>query len=235
MKTLAIIPARGGSKRLPGKNIRMLCGKPLIAWTIEAALKSGVLDRVVVSTDDEEIRLVSETFGAEVPVMRPSNLATDDAPTLPVLQHIVNFFEEGEGWTPTAIVMLQPTSPLRTAEQIQEAVIRFLNDSSADSLASCMRVPKRYHPYKVMLSQDTGYLRPLSEIVELMPPSLASSHMLVRNGGAIYISSRETIRTSILGGNILAYEMDEESSLDIDDISDFVLAETLLKNYTEIS
>ena len=116
---IAIIPARGGSKRLPGKNIKLLGGKPLIAWTIEAAIKSNIFDHIFVSTDSEEIASVSRDYGAKVPFLRPAELASDTATTNDVVTHLVEWFEKEYNKEVTTVAILQPTSPLRNAQHIQ--------------------------------------------------------------------------------------------------------------------
>ena len=151
MKILGIIPARGGSKGIPKKNIKLLNGKPLIAYTIEAALASN-LDRVIVSTDCKEIAGISKEYGAEV-IIRSFNLAEDTTPTLPVLQHVVSKLEVEFD----AVMTLQPTSPLRTSKHINEAIELFESDKEVDSLVSVVEVPHNYMPEKLM-SFDGKYL-----------------------------------------------------------------------------
>lgn len=119
---IAIIPARGGSKGIPRKNIRLLHGKPLIAWTIETALSTSCLKRVIVSTDDEEIAEVAEKYGAEVPFLRPKKYAQDDTTDMPVYEHTLHWLEENERYIPDIVVWLRPTAPLRTSEDIKNAV-----------------------------------------------------------------------------------------------------------------
>ncbi|MBC8555357.1 MAG: acylneuraminate cytidylyltransferase family protein, partial [Candidatus Brocadiales bacterium] len=133
-RILAIIPARGGSKRLPRKNILDLAGKPPIAWSIEAALGSKYIDRVIVSTDDEEIAGISRKYGADVPFMRPNKLATDESSSVDVVLHVINTLKE-KGRESEYIMLLQPTSPLRTMENIDEAV-ELLQSSSSDAVIS---------------------------------------------------------------------------------------------------
>src|SRR3989338_7151887 len=132
MRILGIIPARGGSKSVPRKNIKELGGKPLIGWTIDAAKASGVLDRIILTTDDNEIAGVGKQSGVEVPFMRPKELAEDKTPTLPVLQHAVEWLKEHERYYPDAVMLLQPTAPFRQAEHIEDAVTLF-EQSGADS------------------------------------------------------------------------------------------------------
>ena len=132
---LGLIPARGGSKALPHKNIRQFAGKPLIAWTIETALACPMLDRTIVSTDDPEIADVSRHWGAEVPFLRPAELARDDTPGIEPVLHAVRWLGENEGYRPDYVMVLQPTSPLRTTEDI-EAAIQLARDRQADGVVS---------------------------------------------------------------------------------------------------
>ena len=132
-KILGVITARGGSKGIPGKNIKLLCGKPLIAYTIEAAKKSGALDRLILSTDDPTIAQVAKSFGCEVPFMRPPELAKDHVSHLPVMQHAVQWLSNKEGYKPEYVMILQPTSPLRQPFHIKETVDLIL-ETDADSV-----------------------------------------------------------------------------------------------------
>jgi len=134
---IAIIPARGGSKRLPGKNIKLLADKPLIAWTIEAALESKVFDHVFVSTDCDEIAQVAKTFGAEVPFLRPAEIATDTATTNDVVTHLVEWFEKEYNRAVTTVAILQPTSPLRNAKNVQEAFALMGNEDTKAVVSVC--------------------------------------------------------------------------------------------------
>jgi N-acylneuraminate cytidylyltransferase/CMP-N,N'-diacetyllegionaminic acid synthase len=225
-KILGIITARGGSKSIPGKNIKRLAGKPLIAWTIEAARQSHVLERVIVSTDDERIAAVSRKWGAEVPFLRPKKLAKDDTPTLPVLKHAVSFLKSNEGYIPDVIVLLQPTSPLRNAKHIRQAVSLF-QKTKADSVVSVciakqnphwmMRLKgNRVHPF---MTNGKEYER---------RQNLPSAHYV---NGAIYVTRYPVLmeKNKILGHDTRALVMDAESSIDIDTSLDFKVAEALMK------
>lgn len=227
MRILAIIPARGGSKGVPRKNIRPLAGKPLIAWTIGAALAAESLDRVVVSTEDEEIAAVSRELGAEVPFPRPAELATDTASTLDVLRHVVAELERREGYRPDAVMTLQPTSPLRTARHIDEAATLFSADGQADSLVSFVQVPHIFHPRSVMKRDAQGYMVPYLD--DPQPTRRQDKEpVFARNGAAIYITRTSCLDRFVFGGRLLAYMMDEAHSLDIDTEADLEQAETRL-------
>lgn len=226
MHLLAVIPARGGSKGIPRKNIRPLCGRPLVAYSIDAAKKAASVGRVVVSTDDEEIAEISRALGAEVR-MRPASLAQDDTPTRDVLAHVVGEFA-AEGYAPDAVLTLQPTSPLRQSRHIDEAVALFTADPNADSLVSCIEVPHIFHPLSVMKKADDGYLKPY---IDRPQPYRRQDKetVLARNGAAIYITRTARLADYVFGGRLLPYVMDAESSIDIDSADDLAVAERLLR------
>lgn len=221
---LGVIPARGGSKGIPDKNIRDLHGKPLIAYTIEAALESRNIGRVVVSTDNPLIAQVARDLGAEVPFMRPASLAVDDTPMLPVLGHALQTLNTAGGHFDT-VVCLQPTSPLRKARQIDEALDLF-SKSPYPALVSVCRV--RESPYW-MLEVENGIGRPF---IEGSWASHARQQLpvLFRLNGAIYVFSLETATTrDTLPGEVSVYEMEALSSTDIDSEADWALACALME------
>ena len=225
MRFLGIIPARGGSKGVPGKNIRPLAGKPLIAWTIEAAQGSGSLDPLLVSTDDPAIAAVARDLGVEVR-MRPAALAEDDTPTRPVLEHVAKELE-AEGSVFDAIVTLQPTSPLRLPVHIREACSQFAADPQADSLVSCIAVPHIFNPLSVMKRNADGYLENFMEGT-VITRRQEKPEVFARNGAAIYVTRRDRIGDYVFGGKLLCYLMDEKYSLDIDAAADFIAAERIM-------
>jgi CMP-N-acetylneuraminic acid synthetase len=224
---LAIIPARGGSKGVPRKNIRLLAGRPLIEYTIEAARGVPAIDRCVVSTDDDEVARIAEAAGAEI-IMRPSNLARDDTPTLPVLQHVVRSLAERESYTCDAVITLQPTSPLRTPRHIAEAIAHFESDPEADSLVSCIEVPHQFRPNSVMKLDDGGYLHPYLD-VPLALRRQDKEPVFARNGAAVYITRTSCLSSFVFGGRLLPYMMSPEDSIDIDSEADLLAAEQALR------
>jgi CMP-N,N'-diacetyllegionaminic acid synthase len=229
VRILAVIPARGGSKGIPRKNIVLLCDRPLIAYTIEAAAGAGTVDRTIVSTDDDEIANTSRRVGAEVR-LRPSALAQDDTPTRAVLEHLVKELA-AEGYHPDAVMTLQPTSPLRTARHIDEAAALFDLHPEADSLVSCIEVPHIFHPRSIMRRNGDGYLEPYDGLAQ--PHRRQDKEpLLARNGAAVYITRTERLGEFVFGGKLLAYMMDQDSSLDIDTIEDVATAERLLRART---
>ncbi len=223
-RTLAIVPARGGSKGVPRKNIHPVAGKPLIAWTILAAKAARGIDRLVVSTDDAEIAAVAREWGAEA-AMRPAALAQDATPTLPVLRHVLDALGE----SPDAVMTLQPTSPLRTAAHIEAALAAFYADPGADSLVSVVDVPHVFHPRSVMKRGGDGYLVPY---LDEPPPFRRQDKEAVfaRNGAAIYLTRTAKLAEYIFGGKLIGFPMDAESSLDIDAVADLEVAEAVLRS-----
>jgi CMP-N-acetylneuraminic acid synthetase len=226
VRLLAIIPARGGSKGVPRKNIRPLNGRPLIAYSIAAAQGAMAVDRTMVSTDDAEIAEIGRGLGAEVR-MRPAALAADDTPTRDVLQHVVGELA-AEGYKPDAVLTLQPTSPLRTPRHIDGAAALFAADSGADSLVSCIGVPHIFHPRSIMWKDAAGYLVPFLD--DKHPTRRQDKEpVFARNGAAIYITRTDRLKDYVFGGKLLPYMMDAESSVDIDTLHDFAVAERLLQ------
>ena len=227
-KILAIIPARGGSKGIPRKNIKEFCGKPLIAWTIEAAKKSGIISRLVLSTDDAEISEIGRRYGAEVPFVRPSELAIDTTPTLPVVIHAVRNLMEKENYNPDFVVLLEPTSPGRKAEHIKEAVELMLK-TKADSVVSLVEVPGHYSPFWQFKIDEEDKMElfvgdPINKIISRRQ-DLPKTY--TRNG-AIYIFRPELLfgkEPSLYGKDTRAYIMDPAYSMDIDTPEDWREAE----------
>ena len=217
-EALAIIPARGGSKGIPRKNIRELAGKPLIMHTIEAALNSGVLDRVVVSTEDSEIAGLVRGYGVEV-IDRPQELATDTAATEPVLEHAITFLEKQENYWPDIIVLLQATSPLRQSQHIKGAMAEFLSSSFDSLLSVCLS-----HVF-IWRIRGNG-AEPLNYDYRQRPMKQDMPQEF-RENGAIYIFRKEILREhhSRLGGKTGLYVMSEEDSLEIDSEYDFWLCQ----------
>jgi len=224
-KIIAVIPARGGSKTIPRKNIRLVNGKPLIYYTIAEALKSKYLGRIIVSTEDEEIAQIAKEYGAEV-VARPRELAQDDTPSLPVVQHVIKYLEETEGFSPDTIVVLQPTSPLRTVEDIDEAIQKFW-ESECDSVVSVCEVE---HPIQWMYRLDGDRLKPLVRGGEKVTRR-QDAPAIYRLNGAVYVTGRNVImkQNRILGNDTRAYIMPPARSIDIDSEIDLKLAELLIR------
>jgi len=227
-RILAVIPARGGSKRIPKKNIRTFAGLPLIAWTIKAAQECGdLLYEILVSTEDDEIAATAARFGAIVPFMRPRRLSTDKAKSLPVVQHATRFVEQRDGVKFDWILLLQPTSPLRTAADIRSA-IKIALKGGCDSVISVAEAA--LHPIFAKKINRKGLIEPfVIEEPEGLRRQDVSPPAYMRNG-AIYLSKRETVmvNNTIYGNRIKPYLMPTMRSIDIDTPEDWTLAEILM-------
>ena len=227
-RILAIIPARSGSKRLPGKNIKLLNGKPLIQWTIEAALKSTYIDEVLVSTDCDEIITLANKLGGLAPFKRPKELATDTASSVDVALHALSFVESlGEKYT--YVVFLQPTSPLRNEKHIDEAIETVLRNN----LESCVSVCEAEHSplwcSKVSSKTNKMDFSNMRGLVNCRSQDLPTFYRL---NGAIYIINCDSLREKnqlFLLNNCTPYIMSQESSVDIDNKLDFIVAEAVLE------
>lgn len=222
-EVLGIIPARGGSKGVPGKNIRLLAGKPLIVWTIEAAQAAQTISRLVVSTDDPAIAAVAAQAGAEV-IDRPAELAGDTTPTEPVLFHALETLASAEGYQPDAIALLQCTSPLRGADVI-DAGVRKLFDTGCDAV---MTVTPIQHWYLAGTISDGDIFEP--EYDYQKRPRSQDMPEKYRENGALYVTRRDAFYTyrNRLGGQVRVIVMDPVRSIDIDTLQDFILAEEVL-------
>ena len=227
MRILGVIPARGGSKGIPKKNLAIVGGKPLIQYTIEAARSSNRLTDFVVSTDNLAIMQLSKELGAAVPFRRPSILATDDAHSYPVLMHSLHFMEESRGELYDAAMLLQPTTPFRTANDI-DASIEMLETSEADSVVSVVHVGAN-HPARMKVIEDGLLMNFDHSPGEDMRPRQELSDVYLRNG-AIYMSRRTSLVTSgsLVGYQVLPFIMSAQRSINIDSDLDLLLAEALL-------
>lgn len=239
MKILGVITGRGGSKGIPKKNIKPLCGKPLIAYTIEAARTSGALDRVILSTDDPEIAEIAREYGCEVPFMRPKELAEDQTPTLPVLQHTVSFLREHQGYEPEAVMLLQPTAPLRRASHIREAA-RLFQETGADSVVSVCEIPGHFSPYWAVVAGGNGWARLFGggEIWDRIPQRQDFPQKTYSHNGAIYLFKTHLLfhpeRANFYGERVKLYSMDAKESVNIDGPEDWEEAERWLKKSSEL-
>ncbi len=212
MRVLGLIPARGGSKGIPRKNLALVAGKPLLAWTVEEALGARELSRVVVSTDDDEIAAAA---GVDV-LRRPAELAGDDTPMVDVMRHAVA--ELG----PDVVVLLQPTSPLRRAEHI-DACVRLLIESGSDAVVSVVEVPHRFGPESLMDVSD-GRVVPRAAVTTRQ----AKDAVYARNGPAILARRAARLAGGLYDGDVRPFVMNARDSLDVDDAFDLEVAELLL-------
>jgi len=229
-RVVALVPARGGSKRLPRKNILPLCGKPLIAWTIEAALHSKYVDRVCVSTDSIEIAEVCKSIGVDVPWLRPSELAQDTSSTNDVILHAINTMSD---MTNDIVVILQPTSPLRTLRHIDES-LELLVGSDAKGIVSvseCEHSPL----WANTLPADKGmgdFIKPA-----IMGKRSQELPIYYRINGAIYAFTKDSLvshKGIFYSDEVYAYPMERNYSVDIDTELDFIIAEVLLQSAQKI-
>lgn len=230
MHVLGIVPARGGSRTLPRKNLALLAGRPLLTYTCDAARASRRLTRTVLSTDDEEIARCGRASGIEVPFLRPQELAADDTPSIAVVQHVLAELERCERYRPDVVVLLQPTSPLRRASHIDEAVDRLLA-TGADSVVSVVKVPHQFEPSSV-LRLDGDRLTPF--LPAAGPPVLRRQDkpaVYARNGAAVYAVRRATIAAgTFFGSDCRALIMSPEDSIDVDDQFDLLVADAVLQS-----
>lgn len=228
VKILGVIPARGGSKSIPRKNIKILQGKPLIAYTIEEAKKSQLLTHVVVSTEDDEIKQISLDYGAEVPFIRPEGLATDSALAVPTIQHAVLKTEEIKSIKYDYIIMLQPTTPLRKAEDIDSA-LKTLIESDADGIISVVDVDN-WHPMKMKKFKNSGHLIDYEPPPMENPPRQLLPKVYMVNG-ALYATKRDIFieKNTFQGNQCLGYIMPPERSVNIDTEIDFQVAEFYIR------
>ncbi|WP_455791217.1 acylneuraminate cytidylyltransferase family protein [Clostridium butyricum] len=225
-KILAIIPARGGSKGIVGKNIKELNGKPLIAYTIEEAKKSEYINRIVVSTDNEEIANISKKYGAEVPFLRPLELAQDDTPTIECVIHMLNVLKENEDYIPDYVCLLQCTSPLRTFNDIDGTIEKLLS-TGLDSAASVCEAEVNPYWTNIFNGERLEYfLKYGKEITRRQ--DLPNVYRL---NGAVYVAKCDVLKNEMTFETeyTTGYVMDKNSSIDIDDIIDFKFAELLMK------
>ncbi len=228
MRILAIIPARGGSKGVPRKNIKLLGGVPLLTYTSQLAKKSRLISKVVLSTDDSEIAQVGLKEGIEVPFLRPSELAQDSTPTLPVLQHALEYYATiGEHFD--AICLLEATSPFRSLEFLEAAIAKFIS-TDADSLVSVLPVPSNYNPHWTFEEDSVGFLKIATGESTIIPRRQELPKAYFRDG-SIYLTKSEVIKSgSIYGVKTTFLENDPLYYVNIDTQEDWIAAEEWLVN-----
>lgn len=227
MKILAIIPARGGSKGVPRKNIKLLGDKPLIAYSIEAAINCKYITDVFVSTEDSEIANVVEKFGVRIPFLRPKELAQDTTPTLPVLQYTINELEK-QGKVYDAICLLQPTSPFRTSVDLDKAIAKFI-EKETDSLVSVLEVPHEYNPHWVFESNQEGNLAISTGEKDIIARRQELPKAYHRDG-SIYLTKIDVLKKGSLYGSSIAYvKSNIKRYVNIDTMKDWEIAEEKYK------
>ena len=226
---LAIIPARGGSKGLKKKNIKELCGKPLLCWSIDAGLKSKYIDEIMVTTDDNQIADVAENYGAKVPFIRPKFLARDSTPTYNVIEHVIGYYKSILKKEFDYIVLLEPTSPLRECVDIDKSIEKLINSKSAHSIVGISKTESQNPSFLVLKNKQSyisGYENSNIEVIRRQ--NIKNVFFLE---GSIYISKTDIYlhKKTFYHDTTLGYEIEKYKSLEIDDIYDFVMIEALMK------
>ena len=237
-EVLAIIPARGGSKGIPGKNIRDFAGYPLIAWSIAAAQLSRLVTRVIVSTDDERIAMVARGYGAETPFVRPADLAQDTTPDFPVFEHAIQWLENHQGYRPDIVVQLRPTSPVRPEGLVERGIRGLLEHRDAD----CVRavVPAAQNPFKMWRCDgEDSPMTPLLQVEGISEPYNAPRQLLPPvcwQTGHLDVVRVSTIREkrSLTGDVIYPLMIDPRYAVDIDDLNDWARYEALTSSGLEM-
>ncbi len=227
---IAIIPARSGSKGLPGKNIKQLCGKPLIAWSIEVALESKYIDEVMVSTDCMNIAGIANQFGSSVPFIRPEDLAGDTASSIDVIKHAIDFYRKKLSRSFDYIVLLEPTSPLRTSDDIDGAITKLVENSIARSVVGICKTESQNPAFLVKKGRDgllVGY-----ENLEMKVVRRQDISDVYFFEGSVYISDIPTLieRGSFYHDWTLGYVVPKWKSFEIDDLDDFIIVEALMSH-----
>ena len=232
-EVLGLVLARAGSKSVPRKNIHLVLGKPLIAYTIEPAHAARSITRVVVTTDDPEIADLARGLGAEVPFLRPSELAQDETPDYPVVRHALEWLEAKDGYRPDLIVQLRPTSPLRTSRHLDEAIALLRARPDADSVRGVCR--PHQNPHKMWRMTSDGLLSPLLAVPGVPEPFNSPRQTLPVvwwQNGYIDVFWRRTVfeQESLTGAKVLGYVIDEPEHVDIDSLHDIRVLELILRN-----
>lgn len=229
MRILGLVPARGGSKGILGKNIKPLAGKPLVAYTFDSIRESKLLTQTIVSTDDAEIANTCKSLGLTVPFLRPADLAADKSPTLPVITHALDFFAENDVFF-DAVCLLQVTSPFRESGLIDRAIEKFIQ-SDADALVSVLPVPHEYNPHWVFEPNEKGFLKIATGEKEIITRRQELPPAYIRDG-AIYITKTAVIQeqNSLYGKSLAFIENQSDIHVNLDTLDDWQKAEQLLAN-----
>ncbi|MBW9153590.1 cytidylyltransferase domain-containing protein [Clostridium estertheticum] len=229
-KFLAIIPARGGSKSIPNKNIMSICGKPLIAYTIDAGKKSKYIDEIIVSTDSDVIKVIAEQYGAKVPFLRPEELSNDTSKSIDVVIHAINFYKKNDV-SYDYVILLQPTSPLRTFEHLDNAIEKII-ESNSTSLVSVCEADE--NPVLMRRIENEK----LKEVISFEGKNLRRQDLptFYKFNGALYINSNDMLinKRKFVDENTVPYVMDKESSIDIDTMLDARLVELIIKESIDV-
>lgn len=228
MNILAVIPARGGSKGIPGKNIKLLVGKPLLTYTAQVAQQAKCFTKVSLTTDDDAIIALGRELNLEIPYKRPAYLAQDDTPTLPVIQHLLQFYQD-QNITFDAVCLLQTTSPFRTVEWLQKAVASFI-EKGTDSLISVQEVPKEYNPHWTFERDENDNLKIATGEAEIISRRQDLPNAYHRDG-LLYLTKVDVIlnQNSLYGNTISYYLSESETYVNIDTLEDWEKAEAIIE------
>lgn len=226
---IAIIPARAGSKGLPGKNIKPLCGKPLIAWSIEAGLGSKYIDEVMVTTDSEEIALIAREYGASVPFLRPTTLSSDTATTLDVVKHTLAYYKHRMRKSFDYVVLLEPTSPLRDRVDINSAIEQLIEHKNATAIVGICKTESQ-NPAFLVKKNKNGTLKSYLNLKRKVLRRQETNDVYYYEG-SVYVSQANAllIKNSFYHEGTIGYEVPKWKSLEIDDIDDFIMVEAFMK------
>jgi CMP-N,N'-diacetyllegionaminic acid synthase len=231
-KVLALVPARSGSKGLPSKNVVDFLGKPLLSWSIDAALKCKYVDKAVVSTDSELIAKIGLEYGAHVPFIRPAELSEDTTSTFEVIEHTIRFMKNTVAESYDILLLLEPTSPLRTSEDIVHALEKLFSDVRAKSLVSVGRVENQFPNFQFKVNSD-GFIKTLAgeNVFKALRRQEIEDHFFM--DGSVYISYIDELleRGSFIGPDTLAYPLPKWKNIEIDDEFDYEMAAALARKY----
>jgi CMP-N,N'-diacetyllegionaminic acid synthase len=230
--TLALVPARGGSKSIPLKNIKPLGGRPLLHYALEAIAASGIVDRTIVSTDDERIAEAASAVGADVPFLRPAELARDDTPAIDVVEHALRWLEANEGSRPEYVSLVQPTEPFVRPEQIRDAFLLLL-ERGADSAITVVEVPRNNHPYHVRVRDDDGSVRFADPAAHYAHPRRQDDPPRWAFANVYWFRRDRFLATrQVETGRCVGLPVDALSALDINTPDDWLIAEALVASRT---
>lgn len=238
-RVITIIPARGGSKSIPKKNLSLVGGKPLIYYSIRESLKARLVEATIVSTDSEEIAEISRSFGADVPFLRPAEFSDDTSPDIDFLKHAVEWLETNRGWKPEIVVFLQPTSPSRTAEEIDSA-IQLMDKTGCDSVRTVI-TELAYHPLKTLLIEDEKKMR-VTPVISLIPrfaklaegsdPARQILPKMAQPVGLVYATRTSFIKKGrVWGEDVRAIIVPKEKLTDIDSPNDLIETEKVMRKF----
>lgn len=226
--TLALVPARGGSRSIPRKNLKPLGGRPLLHWCLAAIRASDVVDRVCVSTDDEEIAALARAAGAETPFLRPAQLSGDTTPSIPVVEHALSWYASNENYVPDLLLFVQPTEPFVKPDQIRDA-LSLLLERDADSAITTVEVPRNFHPFHVRAADREGWLTFADEDAHYAHPSRQADPPRYAFANLYWVRTDVFLREGRLeAGRRVGLQVDEISALDLNDSDDWAIAEALV-------